>query len=328
MTGVEKSAILLLGIGEDLAAEVLKHLNHKEVQKVGSTMSHICNVNKDQLEVVIQDFVDESEKHTSLGMGSEDFVRNMLVNALGEDKASGLLNRITTGLGQQGLETLKWMEAPDVLDMIQFEHPQIKAVILTYLDSDQAASLLKQFPEEERVDIALRMASIETVQPSALEELNYIVEKHFAGKKTTTVSEIGGVQCVAEILNFLEGSIEQQVLGGIKEVDADLGEEIQDLMFIFDNFLDVDDRSIQLMLREIPSDTLLLALKGATSDIQEKFFKNMSRRAAELLRDDLGAKGPVRISEVEVAQKEVLAIARRMADEGEIILASKGEEMI
>jgi len=252
----------------------------------------------------------------------------MLVTALGEDKANGLIDRILLGGNTTGLDTLKWMEARSVADIIRNEHPQIQAIVLAYLDPDQSAEILTYFPEKVRLDVMLRVASLDTVQPSALQELNNILERQFSGNAGSQTKDIGGYKTAAEIINNLDSSVGGELLDSIREIDEDLGTQIQDLMFVFENLKEVDDRGIQSLLREVSSDVLILALKGADETLQEKIFNNMSKRAAELLRDDLEAKGPVKVSEVEAAQKEILTIARRMADAGEINLGGSGEELI
>ena len=246
-----------------------------------------------------------------------------------EDKANGLVDRILLGGSTSGLDSLKWMEPRAVADVIRFEHPQIQAIVVAYLDPDMAAEVIGYFDHKVRLDVLLRVASLNTVQPSALKELNEILEKQFAGNSNTTRANMGGVKRTADIMNFLESSTESQIIEAIRDMDEDLSSKIEDLMFVFDNLADVDDRGIQALLREISSDVLIIALKGADEAIKDKILKNMSKRASELLQDDLEAKGPVRISEVEAAQKEILTIARRMADAGEIVLGGKGgEEMI
>lgn len=252
----------------------------------------------------------------------------MLTQALGEDKASSLIDRILIGGNTTGLDTLKWMESRAVADMIRYEHPQIQAIVISYLDPDQSAEILSNFDEKVRLDIVMRVAALETVQPQALQELNAILEKQFSGGASGQTSKIGGVKRAADIMNFMESSVEGPLMDSIKEVDNDLGTAIEDLMFVFDNLKDVDDRGIQALLREVSSDNLILALKGSDEELKEKIFKNMSKRAAELLRDDLEAKGPVKVSEVEASQKEILTIARRMADAGEISLGGSGEAML
>jgi len=329
LTKVEKAAILLLSLGESAAAQVLRHMGPKEVQRVGIAMTQMTNVHREQIEQVMSEFVEMVRDQTSLGVGSGDYIRRMLNQALGEDKAGGLIDRILTGENTNGLDSLKWMEPRDVADMIRYEHPQIQAIVVAYLDPDQAGGVLSCFDDKTRLDIILRVSSLNTVQPAALRELNQILEKQFNGNATTTRTNLGGVKRAADIMNFLESSMEAPLMDAIRAVDSDLSGKIEDLMFVFDNLNDVDDRGIQALLREIASDVLVLALKGADDGLKAKIFKNMSKRAAELLKDDLDSKGPVRLSDVENAQKEVLTVARRMADAGEIVLGGKGgEEMI
>lgn len=325
---VDQAAILLMTLGENDAAEVLKHMGPKEVQRVGAAMSHLANIEQDQVHAVLGNFMEEVRHLTGLGVGADNYIRSMLVTALGEDKANGLIDRILLGGNTSGLDTLKWMEARSIADIIRNEHPQIQAIVLAYLDSDQSAEVLAFFPDIVRLDIMMRISSLDTVQPSALQELNDILEKQFSGNAGSQTTSMGGYKCAAEIMNNLDSSIEGELMEAIKEVDEDLGNQIQDLMFVFDNLRDVDDRGIQALLREVSSDLLILGLKGADTDLQEKIFANMSKRAAELLRDDLEAKGPVKLSEVEGAQKEILIIARRMADAGEIMLGGGGEQML
>lgn len=329
LSKVDKAAILLLSLGESDAAQVLQHMGPKEVQRVGSAMAQMRNVQRDQVEQVMTEFVEIVSEQTGLGIGSDGYIRNMLTQALGEDKAGGLIDRILLGGNTSGLDSLKWMEARAVADVIRYEHPQIQAIVVAYLDPDQAGEVLSHFDHKVRLDIVLRVSALNTIQPAALKELNTILEKQFSGNSNTTRTTMGGVKRAADIMNFLDSSLEGPLLDAIRELDQDLSGKIEDLMFVFDNLADVDDRGIQALLREVSSDVLVLALKGADDNIKEKIFKNMSKRASELLRDDLEAKGPVRISEVETAQKEILTIARRMADAGEIVLGGKGgEEMV
>lgn len=327
---VDRAAILLLTIGEQYASEVLKHMGPKEVQKLGSAMAGLANVSKDQVGVVLADFCDTVGNQTALGVGAEDYIRTVLVKALGEDKAGGVIDRILLGSSSKGLDALKWMEPRSVAEIIRLEHPQIIAIVLSYLDSDQAAEVLALFPEKVRLDVLLRIASLDGIQPSALHELDEIMEKQFSGNNTSNVksSSVGGVKTAANILNNMDSALEADLLGKVKETDADLGQKIQDNMFVFENLLEVDDRGIQTLLREVSSENLLLALKAADQGMKDKIFKNMSKRAAEMLRDDLEAKGPVKLSEVEQAQKEILTVARRMADAGQLALGGSGEEYV
>jgi len=323
-----RAAILLMSLGNKEAAEVLKHFGPKQVQKLGFAMASLKNVDKDQLDEILNDFLNSAEKQTSLGIGSDEYIRGLLVEALGEDKAGGVIDRILLGANTKGLDTLKWMEPRAIADLIRNEHPQIQSLVLSYIDGDQAAAVLSFFDERVRLDLMLRVSSLESVQPAALQELNDIMEKQFSGNTGGKTRAVGGVKAAAGIMNFLDSSIEGQLMQQLKDKDPDLAQNIQDLMFVFDNLIDVDDRGIQALLREVSSENLILALKGADSAMREKIFKNMSKRAAELLRDDLEAKGPVKVSDVEGAQKEILTIARRMADAGEIMLGRRGEEMI
>jgi flagellar motor switch protein FliG len=278
---------------------------------------------------VMGEFVDIVGDQTSVGVGADGYIRKMLTQALGEDKAGNLIDRILLGGSTSGLDSLKWMEPRAVADVIRHEHPQIQAIVVAYLDPDQSGEVLAQIDHKVRLDIVLRVSSLNTVQPAALKELNLILEKQFSGSSNTTRASLGGIKRAADIMNFLDSSTEGQLMDSIREVDEDLSSQIEDLMFVFDNLADVDDRGIQALLREVSSDVLVLALKGADEAIKEKVFKNMSKRAAELLRDDLEAKGPVRVSDVETAKKEILTIARRMAEAGEIVLGGKGgEEMV
>ena len=326
LKGTDRAAVLLLSLGEDRAAEVLRHMGPKEVQKIGAAMAAMTNVPRDQVIQVLEQFGETLQNQTALGVDSDEYIRSVMVGALGEDKAKGLMDRILLGGNTKGLEALKWMDARAVAELIRLEHPQIQAIVLSYLDNDHAAEVISFFPEQTRQDVVLRIATLDGIQPSALQELDAILERQFAGNQNVQSSSVGGVKSAADILNYLDSSMEGEIMEAIREVDAELGQEIQDLMFVFDNLVDVDDRGIQALLREVSSETLILALKGAEDAMQEKIFGNISKRAAEMLRDDLENKGPVRLSEVESAQKEILAIARRMSDSGEIALGGKGAE--
>jgi len=325
---VDAAAILLMSLGEADAAQILKHMGPKEVQRVGTSMAGLKDITQDEVEAVMIEFLESVGKQTGMGIGSDQYIKNMLTEALGKDKADSLIDRILVGGNTTGLDTLKWMDGRAVAELIRYEHPQIQAIVLSYLESDQAAEVLGVLDEKVRLDVLMRVASLESIQPQALQELNDILEKQFSGSASTKTSKIGGIKCAADIMNFIDTSIEADLMDSIKEVDADLGSEIEDLMFVFDNLKDVDDKGIQTLLREVSSDVLIVALKGADTELQEKIFKNMSKRAAELLRDDLEAKGPVKVSEVETAQKEILTIARRLSESGEIALGGSGEAMI
>ncbi len=322
--GLERAAILMLSLGEDQAAEVLKHMDPKEVQKIGVSMTELKNVSKEQVDGVLLDFGESVEKHTNIGLGTEEYIRKMLTSALGEDKARTVIDRIVLGGNSRGLETLKWMDPRAVAELIRLEHPQIIAIILAYLEPEQSAEILQMLTERLRVDVTMRIATLDGIPPSALQELNAIMEKQFSGQSNVKSSSVGGLKSAANMLNFVDTSMEASIMDNIKELDAELGQKIQDLMFVFDNLVEVDDKSIQTLLREVSSESLIVALKGSDETLKEKFFKNMSKRAGEMLREDLEAKGPVRLSEVQAAQKEILAIARRMAESGDLNLSGKG----
>ncbi|MDD3764955.1 MAG: flagellar motor switch protein FliG [Nevskiales bacterium] len=328
ISGVERAAILLLSLGEAEAAEVLKHMGAKDVQKVGAAMASMTNVSRDRATEVMDSFVEELDAQTSLGIGADDYVRRVLVNALGQDKASGLVDRILLGRNSKGLEALKWMETRAVADIVRNEHPQIVAIVLAYLDPDQAADVLAQLPERMRSDVLMRIARLDGIQPTALRELDEIMEKQFTGGGNLKSSSVGGVKVAAGILNLMDSQLEQSIVGKIGELDQELSQRIQDLMFVFDDLAEVDDRSIQTLLREVATDTLGMALKGADPRVRDKILKNMSKRAAEMLVEDMESKGPARLADVEAAQKEILAAARRLADAGTIVLGGKGEEFV
>ena len=327
--GLEKSAIMLLTLGPDDAAEVLKHLGPKEVQKLGHAMAGLKKVPKERVEAILAEFTDYATKSASMSV-DEAHIKDMLTKALGDDKAANLISRILQGGDTAGIESLKWMDAPTVADLIKNEHPQIIATILVHLEFDQAGEILKSFSERLRNDVLLRIATLDGVQPIALRELNDALTRLMAGASANVKkAAMGGIRHAAEILNYVGQQAETGIMDNVREYDPDLAQKILDEMFVFENLLDLDDRSIQLLLREIQSDSLILAMKGASENLREKIFKNMSQRAAEMLREDLEAKGPVRVSEVETEQKEILKIVRRLADEGQIVLGGKGgEEMI
>ncbi len=324
----EQAAVLLLSLGEEAAAQVLKHMGPKEVQRIGLAMASVHNVEKNEVEVVVDNFLHEVEKQTGIGIGTEEYIRKTLKQALGQDKADALIDRILAGASTKGLDTLKWMDSRAVADLIRYEHPQIQTIVLAYLDPDQSAEVLGQFPERVRLDLAMRIAALESVQPAALQELNNIMERQLSGQTGAKSASLGGTKRTADILNFLDGSTQSALMEQMKDVDEEMAQKIQDQMFVFDNLMDVDDRGIQSLLREVSTDQLILALKGSDEGLREKVFKNMSKRAAELMREDLGSMGPVKVSDVESAQKEILTVARRMADAGEIVLGGSGEQMI
>jgi flagellar motor switch protein FliG len=324
--GIQRSAILLMSLGEDAAAGVLKHLAPREVQKIGSAMATLKQVSRESIDEVLDSFHTVADQQSALGMGSDEYIRSVLVKALGDDKATTLLDRILHGGDTSGIEGLKWMDSSAVAELIRGEHPQIIATILVHLDRDQACEVLGYFNERLRNDVALRIATLDGVQPGALRELNEVLTKLLAGSNNLKKSAMGGVRAIAEILNFMPTAQESGILDSVRQHDPDLAQRILDDMFVFEDLVQLDDRSMQMIAREISSDSLIVALKGGSEELKERFFKNMSQRAAEQLREDLEVKGPVKVSEVEAQQKEILKLVRRLADEGQISLGGKGDE--
>jgi flagellar motor switch protein FliG len=325
--GIERSAILLMSLGEEEAAEVFKFLGPKEVQKLGTAMASLQNVTRTQVDAVLDDFRREAEGQSGLGGDSGEYIKSVLNKALGSERAANLIERILHGGDTAGIESLKWMDSGAVAELIKNEHPQIIATILVHLDRDQASEILSSFVERLRNDVILRIATLDGIQPTALKDLNDVLTRLLTGS-TNSIKKaaMGGTRVAAEILNFMPTAIETTVIATVRDFDPEIAQKIQDEMFTFDNLSDLDDRAIQLLLREVQSESLIVALKGTNVDLRERIFKNMSTRAAEMLREDLDAKGPVRVSEVESEQKEILKIVRRLADEGQIALGGKGEE--
>lgn len=329
MDGVEKAALLLFSLGEESSSEILKYLTPKQVQKLSTSMAKFSGIQQDSIDGAVTEFISETDKNGTLGINPSEFTRNVLNSALGSENASSFLDRIISVKSDSGLDRLRWLEPRAVADLIKEEHPQIIATILMYLDSEQAADILSCFDEKTRVGLIMRMSAIDAIKPQALSELGEIVETQLSGHKSSASSKLGGIKQVAEIINSLDGEAENKLMKDIDEQDKELCEEIKEKMFVFENLIDMDGRSMQRLLQDIPTDALMLALKGADEEMQEFIFSNMSKRAADLMRDDMEAKGPVKLSEVQAAQKEVLNITRKLADNGDINLGGKGgEEMV
>jgi flagellar motor switch protein FliG len=324
--GLEDAAILLMSIGEEEASEVFKHLAPKEVQRLGETIAKMKNVPRERFEAVLERFGAMAEDQSMLVADTDEYVKTVLRKALGEDKANLLIDRILQGSDVTGIESLKWMDPQSVAELLRNEHPQIVAAILVHLEFDQAADVLKLFPERQRNEVLVRVATLDGIQPSALKDLNEVLSKVLAGGERSRKSSLGGAKTAAEILNMLGSSIETSVLDYIREADNELAQKIMDNMFTFDDLEKLDDKGIQSLLKEVQSESLVVALKGATPELREKVFKNMSTRAAETLREDLEGRGPVRVSEVEAEQKEMLKVVRRLVDEGQIQLSTGGDD--
>jgi flagellar motor switch protein FliG len=322
--GIEDAAILLMTVGHEHAAEVFKFLTPKEVQKVGETMARLKTVPRERVDAVIARFNTAKDDQYTLVGDTDEYVSQVLRKALGEEKAGMLLDRILQGRDVSGIESLKWMDPSSIAELLRNEHPQIIASILVHLERDHASAVLKNMGERQRNEVLLRIATLDGIQPQALQELNEVLSKVLAGGEKLKKATLGGTKATAEILNFLGSSVETAAVESIRESDADLAQKILDQMFTFDNLNDLDDRGIQALLREIQSESLIVALKGADQALRERIFKNMSSRAAEMLREDLESKGPVRLSEVEAEQREILKVVRRLADEGQIQLSAGG----
>ena len=324
--GLQDAAIFLMSLGEEEAAEVFKHLSPKEVQRLGETIAKTRAVTRDKVDEVLVKFTAAAGAQSLLVSDTGDYVKAVLRRALGDDKASLLIDRILQGGDVSGIESLKWMDPLSVAELLRNEHPQIVAAILVHLDFEQAAGVLKQLTERQRNEVLLRVATLEGIQPTALKDLNEVLFKVLAGGDKIRKTSLGGVKAAAEIINLLGANIEGTVIESIKGFDPDLAQKIMDKMFVFDDVNKLDDKSIQLVLKEVASDTLIVALKGAAPELKEKILSNMSTRAAETLREDLESRGPMRLSEVEAQQKEVLKLVRRLADEGQIVIGTGGDD--
>ena len=324
--GVDDGAILLMSLGEEEAAEVFKHLSPKEAQKLGAAMVALKNVSREKIDTVATRFNTEADEQSGIGPDSDAYIRGVLTRGLGEDKARHVLERILQPADTAGIEGLKWLDAKAVADLLKNEHPQIIASVLVQLERDHAAAILNLMSEQARNDVVMRIATLEGIHPSALLELDESITKMLSGSGRTQQGSMGGVRTAAEILNFVGTSSEGTILEAVRGVDDAIAQSIIDEMFIFDNLMDVDDRGIQALLKDVQSESLVIALKGASPELREKILKNMSSRAADMLREDLESRGPVRVSEVETEQKEILKIVRRLADEGTIVLGGGSGE--
>ncbi len=321
MSGVRRSAILMLALDEDSAAEVFKYLSPKEIQQLSMEMADMDQVSHEDMQKVMQDFNDETEEFIALNLNSSDHIRSVLTKALGSERATSLIEDILETSGSSsGIDSLNLMEAPMVAELIRDEHPQIIATILVHLERHQAADVLELFDDKLRNDVVLRIATFSGVQPAALQELTEVLSGMLDGQNLKR-SKMGGVRTAAEILNLMNSNQEETAIETVRAHSEDLAQKIIDEMFLFENLMDLDDRSIQMVLKEIDTNSLVVALKGAPEGLMEKFLRNMSRRAADLMREDMEARGPIRVSQVEAEQKSILQVVRRLADSGDIVLS-------
>mgnify|MGYP001212596663 FL=1 len=329
LSGTQKSAILMMLLGEEQAAEIFKNLSPREVQHLGTAMYSVAGVDQEAVNAVLDEFLALMKSQTSLGLGAGNYIRNVLQTALGDDKAQSVLSRITPSSSERPIEILDWMDARSIAELIMDEHPQIVALVVSYLEYGMASDVLNLLTQDMQADVILRIATLETVDPGALKELEIVMQRKFKANTNLRSSNVGGVAAASKIMNFTKEAMEKRILGSIKKHDKDLMQAIQDGMFTFDNLIMSDERSMQTLLRGTDPEDLVMALKGADSKLQEKLFGCMSTRAAANIRDEMEALGPVRLSEVQSAQKNVIAIARKMSDDGTIVLAGRGgEEMV
>ncbi|MFZ8939462.1 MAG: flagellar motor switch protein FliG [Burkholderiaceae bacterium] len=328
LTSTQRAATLMLLLGEQQAAEIIRYLSPREVQALGGAMVAVADLSQEAVNVVLDEFVATLKKQTSLGLGTGDYVEKVLKRALGDDKAASVLSRIMPGSGSKGLEILKWMDARSIAEMIRGEHPQVIAIILSVLEYDVAADVLNFLPPEVRAEVIQRVASLETVQPSAMDELEAIMKKQFSSNSSAASSSFGGVKTAAKIMNFVKVDLESAVMSGLNAIDPELTQKIQDNMFTFENLVGVNNKGIQTLMRNVEPEMLMKSLKGAPEFVKEKFFDNMSTRARAMFIDEMEGMGPMRITDVEEAQKTVMRIARKLSDAGELVLVGRGDDFV
>ena len=320
ITGAQRAAVLMLLLGEQQASEIIKFLNPGEVQSLGGAMVAVSDVSQEAVNLILDEFVSTIKKQSSLGLGSTDYVEKVFRRALGEDKAASVLGRILPGQSTKGLEILQWMDARAIADMIKTEHPQVTAIILSVLDHQVAADVLNFLPDETRPEIIQRVASLETVQPSAMQELESIMKLQFTNNTSSKSSSFGGIKAAAQIMNSTKTALEASIMKGLEQIDADLMMRIQDNMFTFENLAAVDNKGIQVLMRAVDNNQLMIAMKGASEEVKARFFDNMSERARGMFKDEMDAKGLMRLSDVEEAQKQIMRSARKLSDSGELVL--------
>jgi len=329
LSGAQRAAIFLLGVGEESAAAIMRHMEPREVQRVGQAMASLSGISDDDLQAVLSDFHEKAGAVNPLGIGASDFAQRVMVQALGEEKARSILSKVMPDKARtRGIEALKWMDAGAVADVIGEEHPQIIAIVLASLDEEHAAAVLKALPAELRPELVNRVARLETIDPAAMEELDKVLEGQLGRSPKTPARAVDGLASAAAIMNRTDAELETEVMEGLRARDAKLTDRISELMFVFEDLAGLDDRGMQRLIREISVDVLVIALKGVDEDLQEKFFSNMSSRAADMLREDLEAKGPVKLAEVETAQKDIVAMAKQLSDDGEIMIGKGGDDFV
>jgi flagellar motor switch protein FliG len=329
LSGAQRAAIFLLGVGEEAATEVMRHMSAKEVQQVGEAMATISKLTNNQVESVLADFHLESAEINPLGLDAPDFTRRVMTSALGQDKAQNILSQVLEKPEEHnGVEALQWMAPKAIAEVLEEEHPQIAATVMTQLYDEQAAKVLELLPEEMRKDVILRIARMEELDPRAMEELDRVLESQLGKLQRTPPRKVMGPDNLAAILNATGSDLEQEMLEALTSVDQELSDDVKEKMFIFDNLMQLDDKGFQRLVREVPNENMLTALKGVDDVLAERFFNNMSERAAEILREDMEASGPVKLSDVETAQKEIVRTAKRLADEGELMIGKASKDYV
>lgn len=328
LTRSERAAVILLLLGEEQAADIISYMSPREVQALGANMVSVADLSQEAVNVVLDDFIATIKKQTNLGLGTADYVQSVFTKALGEDKAATVLGRIMPGSSSKGLDILRWMDARSIGEMVIGEHPQVIAIILSVLEYDVAADVLNFIPAEVRAEVIQRVASLETIHPSAMEELENVMREQFSSNSSAKSSSFGGIKTAAKIMNFTKSEMESAIISGVTGIDEELALKIQDNMFAFENLAGLDNRSIQTLMRNIETDLLMTALKAADEEVKDKFMDNMSQRAKVMFIDEMEAKGPIRITDVEDAQKVILRIARKLSDTGDIVLAGRGDDFV
>ena len=326
MTDLDQAAILLFGMGESQASEILKHLSQKQVEKLISSMNKLGDIDEVQVIKALNKFFSETNSHTGMAVGSDKYIRNTLISAIGNEKATSLIDKAALGEKYRGLEMIDWQDPRVIAEILQHEHPQVIAVTLTHVDGEKSAKVIGDYSKEKRIDILQRITQIGPISPMALQELSKVIEQHLAASPNFKTLPTAGIDATADIVNYLDNDLEKEILEGISSSDEELATKIQERMFPFEKLVDLDDRSLQTMLRDLENDDLILALKGSDEDLRVRFFKNMSERAALMLKDDLEAKGPVQLSEVLSAQKRIVTQAQKLAKDGKIVIPSKGQD--
>ena len=329
LKGAERAAIFLLGVGEEAATEVMRHMSAKEVQQVGEAMATISKLTNAQVESVLADFHEDSAEINPLGLEAPDFTRRVMTSALGQDKAQNILSQVLEKPEEHnGVEALQWMAPKAIAEVLEEEHPQIAATVMTQLYDEQAAKVLELLPDDMRKDVILRIARMEELDPRAMEELDRVLESQLGKLQRTPPRKVMGPDNLAAILNATGSELEQEMLEALTSVDEELSDDVKEKMFIFDNLMQLDDRGFQRLVREVAQENLLTALKGVDEVLAERFFKNMSERAAEILREDMAASGPVKLADVEVAQKEIVRTAKKLADDGELMMGKASRDYV